>query len=92
MIRENLSLGQIVKSIAGRDEGRYFFIVGFSGEDVLIANGRERKISKPKLKKVKHVKKLNIVDKEVKDLLSLGEKPTDASLREKIASYAVRSD
>lgn len=92
MIRENLSLGQLVRSVAGRDEGRYFFIVGFSDEDVLIANGRERKISKPKLKKIKHIKKLNIVDKEVKDILSLGEKPTDASLREKIASYVVRSD
>ena len=88
MLAEKLRLGQLVISQSGRDEGKYFFIVGFPKEGyLLLANGKERKISSPKLKKIKHIKKLNIVDEEIVNKLDSGEEITDASLRRKITSY-----
>ncbi|GFR35247.1 KOW domain-containing RNA-binding protein [Thermobrachium celere] len=51
---DNVALGQIVHSRAGRDKGRYFIVVGLIDENyVLIADGDLRKIESPKKKKNK---------------------------------------
>ena len=50
-------LGSIAISLAGRDKGRTFIIVGVLDEAyVLVADGRKRKIEKPKKKKMKHIR------------------------------------
>ena len=64
----NLSTGQLVKSIAGHDKGSYFLIYQIIDDNyVMIVDGKSRKLEKPKLKKVKHLSKLNrksdIIDK-----------------------------
>ena len=51
----NLEIGNVVKSIAGRDKDSYFCVVEQSGDYVFIADGKERKLSKPKRKKIKHI-------------------------------------
>jgi len=49
--------GSVATSLAGRDKGRRFIVVGVLDEEyVLIADGRVRKIEKPKKKKLKHLK------------------------------------
>ncbi len=49
--------GSIAVSTAGRDRNKVFIIVGVLDEKyVLIANGKSRKIEKPKKKKLKHLK------------------------------------
>ncbi len=49
-------IGSIAKSTAGRDRGRIFIIVGVLDDShVLVADGRLRKIEKPKKKKLKHL-------------------------------------
>lgn len=56
MESERITLGQIVHSRAGRDKGKFFIVVGMSGDEyVLISDGDIRKIEKPKKKKVKHL-------------------------------------
>ena len=51
-----IQIGQIVKSISGRDQNRYFIIVSIvDDKNVLISDGKLRKIQKPKLKKIKHL-------------------------------------
>ena len=80
MLSENLSLGQLVKASCGRDEGRYFFIVKIVDESfVLISDGKSRKLDKPKLKKIKHLKVE--INKEIKMLLQNGDKITDSYIR-----------
>lgn len=65
-----LRLGQIVCSKSGRDKDRLFIIVDIlDHEYVLIADGDLRKVEKPKKKKVKHLQKYNIVDKELEEKL-----------------------
>ncbi|MFN1808927.1 RNA-binding protein [Clostridioides difficile] len=59
MLSDNLSIGQVVKVSLGRDKGNLFFVVKIiNNEYVLIADGKKRKLDKPKLKKVKHLKNI----------------------------------
>lgn len=51
----NLLQGSVVKSIAGHDKNRYFVVVKIDDQYVYIADGKERKLEKPKRKNVKHI-------------------------------------
>ena len=54
-------LGQLVVSLAGRDKGCICAVVGEPDEEgfVLIADGKVRKVEKPKKKKLKHLKPID---------------------------------
>ena len=46
-----LSVGQLVKSVAGRDKNRWMIVVEVIDDDyVLVADGKSRKIERPKKK------------------------------------------
>ena len=64
-------IGQIVRSKAGRDKGRWMLVVAMEGDYVFLADGDIRKISRPKQKKIKHVSKTQTVITSIqKDILS----------------------
>ena len=51
-----LKQGQVVRSMAGHDKNRFYCVVELRGEDkALIADGKCRKIERPKLKNIKHL-------------------------------------
>lgn len=53
----NVELGQLVISKAGRDKGRKFIVLGIIDKNhVYISDGDLRKVEKPKKKKLKHLK------------------------------------
>ena len=52
---DNLTIGTIVKSIAGHDKNNLFVIINVENEYVYLVDGKCRPLSKPKKKKVKHV-------------------------------------
>ena len=82
--------GSVVFSLAGRDKGRYFIVVGVLDEDhVLIANGRSRKIGKPKKKKLKHLSVVGKISTETEESLKRGEL-TDKTAAKITASYHMR--
>lgn len=57
-----LSIGQIVKSRAGRDKGGVFLVYEIvDNEYVLLVDGKLRKIDNPKKKKQKHLTVYNTV-------------------------------
>lgn len=57
---EKIVPGQIVRSKAGRDKYRHHVIVEvIDNEYVTIADGKTRKIERPKKKKLKHLAVLN---------------------------------
>ena len=67
MLSNNISIGQVVKNTSGRDAGRLFFVVKIIDDKyVLISDGKKRKLEKPKLKKVKHLQKYDIINNVVK--------------------------
>lgn len=68
--------GRIVKAKAGRDKDRYFAVVGAENEQILIADGKTRKLATPKRKNVKHlvftdksVEMNGITDKKLRNVL-----------------------
>lgn len=61
-MNENLKAGDIVRSLSGKDVGKYFLIVNVDGKNAYIADGRTRKITACKRKNVKHLKKVNIAE------------------------------
>ena len=82
MLSNDLSIGQVVKNISGRDSGRLFFIIKIVNEkSVYISDGKKRKLEKPKLKKVKHLQKYGIINCEVKNKIELNESITNAFIR-----------
>ena len=51
-----LQIGSVIKSIAGHDKDRFYAVVGFQKDCVKIADGKMRKLEKPKTKNIKHVR------------------------------------
>jgi len=77
-----VEVGSIVRSRAGRDQGRLFLVVEEVDDDfVMIANGDLRKLDRLKKKRRKHLKPTGTVVKALKDRLSNGEKVEDHELR-----------
>ena len=56
-----LSLGSIVYSAAGHDKNRFYAVVKIEQGYIWIADGKERKLSKPKRKNPKHLARTNAV-------------------------------
>lgn len=82
MLLKNLSVGQVVRATSGKEQGRLFFITKLvDHEYVLIADGKKRKLGKPKLKKVKHLERYNVINNEVKNKILSEQNITDTFLR-----------
>lgn len=56
-----MELGSVVKSKLGHDSGSFYIIVKIDEKGVYIADGRRRKLLKPKLKNIKHLAKTNTI-------------------------------
>ena len=52
----SVNVGDVVKSIAGRDKEKLFLVCNVEDGYVFLANGKERKTTKAKRKKIKHIK------------------------------------
>ena len=75
----------IVLSEAGRDKGMLFFVLDTDGVYVSLANGKERKVEKPKRKKTKHVRKLPRPDSRLTEKIRSGEPILNSELRRELA-------
>ena len=84
------SVGQIVYSKSGRDKGNPFVIVRAEGQYLFLADGRLRKLERPKKKKDIHVQKTNTILSEIKAALELNGRLTDADVRKALS--AVKTD
>lgn len=48
-------VGRIAVSTAGHDKGLVLCVIGTDGNSLLLADGRHRKVQKPKRKQLKHL-------------------------------------
>lgn len=91
MLLNKLSIGQVVKALSGREQGRLFFVVEVvDHEYVLISDGKTRKLGKPKLKKVKHLKIYDFISEEAKQKIISKQNNTDAFLRAQLTKLDQR--
>ena len=78
----------IVLSVAGRDQGKLFYVLETDGAYVLVANGRERRLERPKRKKLKHVRKVPRAESRIARKIASGEKVLNSELRRDLAFLA----
>ena len=52
--------GNIVRSIKGRDKDKISVVLEFKDNRVYISDGKEHKLTEPKLKNPKHIENLNL--------------------------------
>lgn len=91
MDKDEILLGEIVRSKAGRDRGKHFVVLSLEKEQYLyIADGDLRKVDKPKKKKTKHLAKTGIVLTEVAEKLKNGKKVTNTELRRNLGDLENR--
>ena len=76
----------IVKSTAGRDEGDLFFVLDTQEEFLLLADGKRRRVEKPKKKKCKHVSFVGESHSVVAEKIRSSEKITNSELRKALAA------
>jgi ribosomal protein L14E/L6E/L27E len=78
----------IVKSLAGRDHDRLFVVLGVEPDFALLADGRLRKVQKPKRKKLKHISFVAYPDEKFALKLAQGEKVTNSEIRRMLSLFA----
>lgn len=90
---ENIKLGQLVRSKAGRDEGQYFLVFKVISESfILLVDGKTRKAGNPKKKNIKHLRFLPMVAEDAAKGLNEGTTPSDAEIRKAIQRIVISQD
>lgn len=77
----------IVKSTAGRDKGKYFFVLDVEEEFLLLADGKTRKLERPKRKKRRHTALAARVQCRAAEKMKSGERVTNSELRKALAAF-----
>ena len=81
----NLIISDVVLSTTGRDKGKIFFVIGIEDDMLLLVNGKDRTLDKPKRKKQKHVQKVLRIETRVAVKLQNGDKVLNSELRKELA-------
>ena len=84
----DIHISDVVESTAGRDQGQWFYVIGEEPDSLMLANGRNRTLEKPKRKKRKHVKKVLRSETRVAAKLISGDKVLNGELRRDLAFLA----
>ena len=53
----DINISDVVVSKAGHDQDEWFYVIGEDQDFLLLANGKDRPLDKPKRKKCKHVER-----------------------------------
>ena len=82
---DNIHISDVVVSTAGRDQGDLFYVINEDANYLMLANGKDRTLDKPKRKKRKHVQKVLRSETRVAEKLRLGDKVLNSELRRDLA-------
>lgn len=83
--------GCLVQATAGRDKGNLFFVVSVDRQQqrLLLADGKRRRLAKPKAKKPGHLRPVDCADFDhpVIEKLRQGKPLSDRELRRALAAF-----
>ena len=82
---QDLTIADVVETTAGRDAGSLFYVLETDGVWLALANGKDRRIEKPKRKKCKHARKVLRSETRVAAKLRAGDKVLNSELRRDLA-------
>ena len=77
----------LIVSKAGRDKGQLFYVIDTDEQYVYLADGKSRKLEKPKRKKRKHVEQVPRTESRIAEKIRTGEKVLNSELRKELASF-----
>ena len=81
----DLAIADVVISTAGRDTGELFYVIGTEDAYLLLVNGKDRTMDKPKRKKRKHTTKVLRAETGVAEKIRKGDKVLNSELRRDLA-------
>ena len=82
---EKFQTADVVRSTAGRDQGKLFYVLDTDDQYLFLVNGKDRPLDKPKRKKCKHVQKVLRSETRVANRLRAGDKVLNSELRRDLA-------
>ena len=83
-----INISDVVQSTAGRDQGQWFYVIEADPIYLMLANGKDRTLEKPKRKKRKHVTKVLRSETRVAGKILSGDKVLNGELRRDLAFLA----
>ena len=86
--KPDINISDVVVSTAGRDAGEWFYVISADPVFLLLANGKDRTLEKPKRKKRKHVQKVLRSETRVAEKIRSGDKVLNGELRRDLAFLA----
>ena len=87
-VKPDILISDLVVSTAGRDRGSLFYCVGSDQRYVMLVNGKDRTLDKPKRKSRRHVQKVLRSETRVAEKLRAGDKVLNSELRKDLAFIA----
>ena len=84
----DFNISDVVQATAGRDRGKLFYVIAQEDDCLLLANGKDRPLDRPKRKKCKHVQMVLRSETRVADKLRQGDKVLNSELRRDLAFLA----
>ena len=86
--KPDIIISDVVVSTAGRDAGKWFYVIAEDPIYLFLANGKDRTLDKPKRKKRKHVQKVLRSETRVAAKIKNGDKVLNGELRRDLAFLA----
>ena len=86
--KSDIQISDVVVTTAGRDQGELFYVIDADPLYLMLANGKDRTLDKPKRKKRKHVQKVLRSETRVVEKLIHGDKVLNSELRRDLAFHA----
>ena len=83
----DIMISDVVSSAAGRDQGKLFYVIDLDADYLILANGKDRTLDKPKRKKRKHVQKVLRPETRVAGKIKNGDKVLNSELRRDLAYF-----
>ena len=83
-----LTISDVVVSTAGRDQGQFYYVISTEDQFLMLVNGKDRTLDKPKHKKLRHVQKVLRSETRVADKIRSGDKVLNSELRRDLAKFA----
>ncbi len=91
-MKNQIKIGDIVLSKAGRDGGRYYVVMAREDNFAYICDGDLHKVEKPKKKKLKHLKLTDKKSDNVAEKQAKGIKIINSELRKAIKEFNSEAD
>ena len=78
-------IADVVETTAGRDAGTLFYVLEADETYLMLVNGKDRSLDRPKRKKLKHARKVLRSETRVAEKLRAGDKVLNSELRRDLA-------